>query len=70
MCYTYPMAEGKRKTSDAQLRATKKYNASNTKLLTVRLNVKRDSDIICFLENEKNKSALIKELIRRQMKGD
>lgn len=47
------------------------YNRTKTKLLTVRLNVEHDKDIINYLDRYiQNKSILVKDLIRAFMKQD
>ena len=55
------------KTSDAQKRAVAKYDAENTKSFLLKLNKKTDADIIEFLENQPNRLAYLKNLIRDDM---
>ena len=56
-----------KKTSDAQKRAVAKYDAANTKSHLLKLNKKTDADIIAFLEQQPNKLAYLKKLIREDM---
>ena len=53
-----------KKTSDAQKRAVAKYDATNTKSFLLKLNKKTDADIIAHLEQQPNKLAYLKKLIR------
>ena len=55
------------KTSEAQKRAVAKYDATNTKSFLLKLNKKTDADIIAFLEQQPNKLAYLKKLIRDDM---
>lgn len=55
-------------TTEAQARATKKYQAKNTKMMTIRLNLNTDADIIAKLESVESKQGYIKELIRKDMR--
>lgn len=55
------------KTTEAQIRATKKYQEKNTRLMTIRLNLNTDADIIAKLEQVESKQGYIKELIRKDM---
>ena len=55
------------KTSEAQKRAVAKYDAVNTKSFLLKLNKKTDADIIAFLEQQPNKLAYLKNLIRDDM---
>lgn len=56
-----------KKTSDAQKRAVAKYDRENTKSYLLKLNRKTDADIIKFLEQQPNKLAYLKNLIRDNM---
>lgn len=51
-------------SSEAQKRASAKYDADNTVRITLKLNKKTDADIIQKLESEPNKNAYIKEKLR------
>ena len=51
-------------STEAQKRASAKYNADNTVRITLKLNKKTDADIIQKLESEPNKSAYIKAKLR------
>ena len=55
------------KTSEAQERAVKKYDAANTKSFLLKLNRKTDADIIAHLQQQPNKVAYLKKLIRDDM---
>ena len=52
------------KTTQAQLKATAKYQKKNTRMFTLRLNLNTDMDIINKLEQVENKQGYIKKLIR------
>lgn len=54
-------------TTDAQKRASAKYDRKNTKQLMLKLNVNTDSDILNWLEDQPNKQGYIKDLIRTDM---
>ena len=47
-------------STEAQKRASAKYDADNTVRITLKLNKKTDADIIQKLESEPNKNAYIK----------
>lgn len=51
-------------STEAQKRASAKYDAGNTVRVTLKLNKKTDADIIHKLESEPNKSAYIKAKLR------
>ena len=53
-----------KKTSDAQKRAVAKYDAANTKSHLPKLNKNTDADIIAHLDQQPNKLAYLKKLIR------
>ena len=57
------------KTTEAQARATRKYQKNNTKMFTIRLNLNTDMDIINKLEQVENKQGYIKSLIRTDIAG-
>lgn len=50
--------------SEAQKRASAKYNKKNTKLFNIRLMLTTDADIITFLDTKANKQGYVKSLIR------
>lgn len=54
--------------SEAQIRASKRYNKENTMMLSIRFNLKFDADIIEYLDNAESKTGLIKKLIREEIK--
>lgn len=54
-------------TSDAQKKATKKYDAANTVQVRLKLNLNTDQDILARLEEVESKQGYIKELIRRDI---
>jgi len=53
-----------RKSSDARIKASTKYNKNNTKQYPIRLNLNTDTDIIEKLSTVDNVSGYIKQLIR------
>lgn len=55
-------------STQAQKRASIKYDALNTTRLYVRLNNKTDADILEHLNQIENKQGYIKDLIRKDMK--
>ena len=55
------------KTSEAQIRASQKYNSKATKTILVRLNLEKDKDIIKNLEEQESMMGYIKRLIREDM---
>ena len=57
------------KTTEAQKRATAKYQAKNTRMFTLRLNLNTDMDIIEKLEQVESKQGYIKKLIRADIAG-
>lgn len=54
-------------STDAQKRASIKWNKANVRNFTVGFNVETESDLLTYLESKKNKTAYIKELIRKDM---
>lgn len=57
------------RTSEAQKRASAKYDKANTKGIYLKLNRTTDADIIEYLEKADNVQGLIKDLIRKEIKG-
>ena len=55
-------------TSDARKRAVAKYDAQNTKQIKLKLNLRRDHDILEKLEEVGNIQGYIKQLIRDDIK--
>lgn len=53
--------------TDAQKRASKKYDKNNTKVVTLKLNKTTDADILEQLERSENKQGYIKQLIRNDI---
>ena len=53
--------------SNAQSRASIRYNSSNVKQVKINLNLKTDADIIEYLQATDNVQGLIKSLIRKEM---
>lgn len=51
--------------TEAQKRASKKYEASHVVRITLKLNRKTDADILKKLESAQNKNSLIKEALRK-----
>ena len=57
-------------TSEAQKRASRRYDRENTMIVTLKLNKKYDADIIEYLEKTvDNRQAYVKELIRRNIEA-
>ena len=56
-----------RKSSEAELKASAKYDKANTKSLFLKLNIHTDADILEHLASLDNKQGYIKELIRKDM---
>lgn len=54
--------------TEAQRKASAKYDAANTKTYAVKLNRNTDADIISKLESEENVQGYIKGLIREDIK--
>lgn len=54
-------------TSEAQKRATRRYDAANTKQYHLKLNLKEDKEIIAKLDSLKNKQGYIKALIKADL---
>ena len=52
------------KTTDAQMRATMKYEKANIKRVVLKLNKNTDQDIIAFLEAQKSVNGEIKKILR------
>lgn len=57
-------------SSEAQRRASAKYDKANKMTLTIKLNKRTEGDLIAFLDTLENKQGFIKALIRGAMKGD
>lgn len=55
--------------TEAQKRASAKYDKENTKSVLLKLNVKTDADILAHLETVGSKMGYIKELIRKDIAG-
>ena len=56
--------------TEAQIKASKKYDAQNTKMVTVKLSKKNDKKIIDKLDSVNNKQAYIKGLITADIEKD
>lgn len=55
--------------TEAQKRATVKWNKANTVLITLRFNKEKDKDVLNRLD-EKGKTAYIRELIRQDIESE
>lgn len=55
-------------TTEAQKKASAKYDAAHTKQIKMKLNLSTDADIIAKLEDVDNIQGYIKSLIREDMK--
>ena len=58
----------KREVTEAKRRANRKYDASHTRQVHLKLNVKTDADILEHLDQQENVQGYIKDLIREDMK--
>ena len=58
-----------KKVSEAQLKASKKYDQNNTKGIYLKFNIHTDEDILKYLDKMENKQGYIKDLIRSDMEG-
>ena len=56
--------------TEAQTRATAKYDKENTIRISLKLNLKTDSDILSKLESVESKQGYIKALIREDIERD
>ena len=50
--------------TEAQKKAVKRYNAANVKMISLKLNIKTDKDILEHMKNIGNKQGYLKKLIR------
>ena len=57
-------------TSEAQKRATLRYDAKSTKQYHLKLNLKTDADVIARLETVESMQGYIKKLIRQDMQEE
>ena len=55
--------------TEAQKRASKKYDANNTRTFTIKLNYNTDADMISYLESVENVQGFLKELINKAIYG-
>ena len=55
-------------TTDAQKKATLKFDKNNTRQIKLKLNVHTDKDILERLDSVQNKQGYIKELIRKDLR--
>lgn len=55
--------------TEAQKKASKKYDAANTRTFTIKLNYNTDADAIAYLETRGNVQGLIKSLIGEKLGG-
>lgn len=56
-------------TTEAQKKATAKYDSTNTRQIKMKLNLKSDQDILTRLDEEPNLQGYVKELIRKDIKS-
>lgn len=54
--------------SEAQKRRAAKYQAENTKVITIRVNKKLEPELLEWIESKSSKSKYILDLIRKDMK--
>lgn len=55
--------------TEAQKKASIKYEKNNIKRIVLKLNKKIDSDIIKYLDQQKNVNGKLKNIIREKIKG-
>lgn len=55
--------------SEAQKKASEKYDKNNTKNIMFKFNKKTDADILAFFETLDNRQGFVKQLIRDAMNG-
>ncbi len=55
--------------TEAQKRASAKYDKANTKSVLLKFNTTNDADILTMLDEVDNRQGYIKELIRKDIKG-
>lgn len=55
--------------TEAQKRASAKYDKANTKSVLLKFNTTNDADILTMLDEVENRQGYIKELIRNDIKG-
>lgn len=56
-------------TTEAQKKAVKRYNAANVKMISLKLNIKTDKDILEHMQDISNKQRYLKKLIRADIRG-
>lgn len=54
-------------STEAQKRASAKYDREKTKLVGMKLNLRTDADILAWLAEKPNVQGYLKQLIRRDM---
>ncbi len=59
-----------KKSTDAQIRASAKYNKENVKRVILHFNITTDKDILDCLAKKDNKTGYIKQLIRADIEKD
>ena len=57
-------------STEAQKRASSKYEKLHTTQISLKLNKKTDADVICKLDSVENKQGYVKTLIREDIKRD
>ena len=58
----------KRKTSDAQLRATAKHQRENYRPVLIKLHRERDRDLLELLDAQASRQGFIKQVLREHLK--
>lgn len=56
-------------TSESQVRAQARYDASHTVRISLKLNIRTDRDIITWLQRQESKQGAIKQLIRKKIES-
>ena len=56
--------------SEAKKRANAKYDKEHTQAIMLKLNKQTDADVLAMLESVENRQGYIKELVRRDLRGN
>lgn len=56
-------------TTEAQRRATQKYDETHTRQIKMKLNLETDADILAWLDEQPSKQGAIKDAIREKIKA-
>ena len=53
--------------TEAQKKASAKYQKNNTKMFTIKLNYNNDANLICYLESQSNIQGFIKQVLNEKL---